>query len=1175
VNGVDDACDVLHRGFRNRHVGETAMNRESSRSHAVFTLVIKATEVVEEEGLTRSRVARFNLVDLAGSERQKDTQASGERLKEASNINKSLSTLGQVINALVEKSAGRFRHIHYRDSKLTFLLRDSLGGNSKTMLVAAISPADQNFGETLSTLKFAQRAKMIKNQAIKNEDTSGSYDSLRREVAALRQKLLAAQNGDAASVGAVSAGTSGVVPRRLSSGGAFGEVAGGGGGGAPEALLVDALKRARAAEEAQRGASRRVESLLAAMEKSEKDAMQLKMVIKFRDGTIAAQRKKDVDQERRVMAEENAHLRKELEGGAHESTEVSKWRLQFKEAEARLAELTGGAPGDVKSLVWGVADEERFRGELNEKVLDLIEKNRELTEEAEDFEVRLRDETKRAEKRRLSAANRAELEAKKIVENALLSKLQEAQAQVEQTRRLQASADERVGVLETDNAQLHSAVLSLKKQLDEANRRGAEAVQDRDSRLSDLQMKMEELSREKVRAVEDTGSEVARLEMRLATAIKDNGELLRRTRALEDEADSLDHDLERLEEEKKLAEEKAEATKMQMAEDVKGLEQRMQQQEEAHERESEERQAETRSLMKDVEAVTERLQAAEVTHSQEMQEQQRCSSDLQERLVETRAQKEEVEGRLKQLQDDYDTLSHQAEFSADRAEKLESDLAAAGEDLRRAVAAGVSRACVAQRAYRLAAAEAQATQEELQDAERRLDGETFFKTVQEGLVREGEETCALRDETIEGLQEELEVTRAYANALRELLNEQLEDLVGDCAHAATTAAAAGVALRDPSTVEPKDSAAPTAAALVVLEIAGGCARDADEAERRRDEAELEAGRAVEEMGGVAAEFARGEARLQGVVEELEGRVRDMEVVQEKTNADLSHVSMQLEAANADLVEAAKEHEAHAHALSGLETVAAGMREGLASAKERETELEASIVKAEANVAEATARVVSLEEQLDGVRRSCFEFQARAIGAEEKVESLSTDVRELSEEVDSVKEEMAASRQELVEVRKAAEKEKVESEMTLAAAVEEKAGLEADLAAAAAEAATVAVDRESEKAALEADVARLDRQFTESEEKWSVRVDELESEAVARVAEKDRLNKELTAARFDADEASQTLLSTKEELVVVHQEVTATKQELVSVGEKFAAAEEKVEACKRALEDAEKRLEEVQ
>lgn len=234
-------------------------------------------------------------------------QASGERLKEASNINKSLSTLGQVINALVEKSAGRFRHIHYRDSKLTFLLRDSLGGNSKTMLVAAISPADQNFGETLSTLKFAQRAKMIKNQAVKNEDTSGSFDALRREVTTLRQKLAAARNlGDAAAGG-------GGVPRAMANAGVMGnfsEISGGaavdGGGGvavdavASDALLANALKRARSAEEGTAGARRRVESIMSAVEKAEKDALQLKMVIKFRDGTIAAQRKKDADQERCV-----------------------------------------------------------------------------------------------------------------------------------------------------------------------------------------------------------------------------------------------------------------------------------------------------------------------------------------------------------------------------------------------------------------------------------------------------------------------------------------------------------------------------------------------------------------------------------------------------------------------------------------------------------------------------------------------------------------------------------------------------------------------------------------------------------------------------------------------------------------------------------------------------------
>lgn len=207
-----------------------------------------------------------------------------------------------MINALVEKSAGRYRHVHYRDSKLTFLLRDSLGGNSKTMLVAALSPADQNFGETLSTLKFAQRAKMIKNQAVKNEDTSGSFDALKREVTTLRQKLAAAQQPGGKGAG---------IPRGVVSAGEdFSEVSRGDGEGAAasgvdvaasEALLADALRRARSAEEAQAGARRRVESLLAAMEKGEKDALQLKMVIKFRDGTIAAQRRKDADQERWVV----------------------------------------------------------------------------------------------------------------------------------------------------------------------------------------------------------------------------------------------------------------------------------------------------------------------------------------------------------------------------------------------------------------------------------------------------------------------------------------------------------------------------------------------------------------------------------------------------------------------------------------------------------------------------------------------------------------------------------------------------------------------------------------------------------------------------------------------------------------------------------------------------------
>lgn len=120
--------------------------------------------------------------------------AFGERLKEANNINKSLTVLGQVINSLVENSQGKSRHIPYRDSKLTFLLKDSLGGNSKTIMIAAISSASNAFCETLSTLKFAQRAKMIKNKALVNEESSGNVEMLKKEMKRLKDELLSATN---------------------------------------------------------------------------------------------------------------------------------------------------------------------------------------------------------------------------------------------------------------------------------------------------------------------------------------------------------------------------------------------------------------------------------------------------------------------------------------------------------------------------------------------------------------------------------------------------------------------------------------------------------------------------------------------------------------------------------------------------------------------------------------------------------------------------------------------------------------------------------------------------------------------------------------------------------------------------------------------------------------------
>eukprot|EP00794_Sanderia_malayensis_P018958 gene18958-20864_t len=185
IASAKDAYKVLSSGWMNRRVASTSMNRESSRSHAVFTVSIESKE--RKGGISNIKVSRLHLVDLAGSERQKDTKTEGVRLKEAGNINRSLSALGNVIMALVDIAHGKTRHVHYRDSKLTFILRDSLGGNAKTYIIANIHPSAKCFGETLSTLNFARRAKMIKNKAVINEDVAGNVTELQLEIKKLKE----------------------------------------------------------------------------------------------------------------------------------------------------------------------------------------------------------------------------------------------------------------------------------------------------------------------------------------------------------------------------------------------------------------------------------------------------------------------------------------------------------------------------------------------------------------------------------------------------------------------------------------------------------------------------------------------------------------------------------------------------------------------------------------------------------------------------------------------------------------------------------------------------------------------------------------------------------------------------------------------------------------------------
>lgn len=186
---VEEMLHVMHMGNKNRTTGFTNMNEHSSRSHAVFLIKIEMCEMDS----TAIKVGCLNLVDLAGSERQSKTGATAERLKEASKINRALSSLGNVISALAEKSP----HVPYRDSKLTRLLQDSLGGNSKTLMIANIGPSEYNYNETLTTLRYAHRAKTIQNKPVMNEDPQDTQlREYQEEIARLKKLITERQSNE-------------------------------------------------------------------------------------------------------------------------------------------------------------------------------------------------------------------------------------------------------------------------------------------------------------------------------------------------------------------------------------------------------------------------------------------------------------------------------------------------------------------------------------------------------------------------------------------------------------------------------------------------------------------------------------------------------------------------------------------------------------------------------------------------------------------------------------------------------------------------------------------------------------------------------------------------------------------------------------------------------------------
>ena len=214
VGNLRQTMEQLENGSVKRVTAATAMNNTSSRSHAIFTIYVEGTRkstVVEpvEAGQDKldNIVSKFHLVDLAGSERAKKTMATGIRYKEGVSINLGLLALGNVISALGDDS-GPKTHIPYRDSKLTRLLQDSLGGNSHTLMIACVSPADTNVEETVSTLRYADRARKIKNKPVVNQDGKDAENAkLRREIAELRVQVMNGGGGGGSGSGPLGSNT--------------------------------------------------------------------------------------------------------------------------------------------------------------------------------------------------------------------------------------------------------------------------------------------------------------------------------------------------------------------------------------------------------------------------------------------------------------------------------------------------------------------------------------------------------------------------------------------------------------------------------------------------------------------------------------------------------------------------------------------------------------------------------------------------------------------------------------------------------------------------------------------------------------------------------------------------------------------------------------------------------
>lgn len=324
---------VMQQGKKNRSVGATLMNQTSSRSHSMFTITVEACSTVQFDahGKPHICVGKLNLVDLAGSERQAKTGATGDRMKEATKINLSLSALGNVISALVD---GKSQHIPYRDSKLTRLLQDSLGGNAKTVMIANCGPADYNYNETLSTLRYANRAKNIKNKPKINEDPKDAkIREYQEKIKELREALAAQEkNGPVGSFadgkhfskdGATSAPQ--IVERIVEKTVVKRE------GVSEEALRKLEEDARREKRELKQKAQDEIKALLAAQSRTEEEREQLE-----RELQSQAQQKKAMAKQKDDMLNQLEALEHKLISGGRVLDKAAKRERKLREAQSRI-----------------------------------------------------------------------------------------------------------------------------------------------------------------------------------------------------------------------------------------------------------------------------------------------------------------------------------------------------------------------------------------------------------------------------------------------------------------------------------------------------------------------------------------------------------------------------------------------------------------------------------------------------------------------------------------------------------------------------------------------------------------------------------------------------------------------------------------------------------------------